>query len=412
MSMKLRDAVTEARTSWQCNYTRIDARWSLKQLHGLYHLILDNRDELAKHASSGMCLHLLPLPRDLSHGPPCLDCFAPDLIAVLPHAEYSACANEKDIARLVGELSLHIQDAHQTIARPTRTASAPLLGQLEVSRQPVGVSVVVFGPQNPLHWILGPLASSIAARNVTILASRAPRSDPTMALLERELPKYVDQECVLLVPSFDPANLVEGDVDLVAIYVSMAAITLTRMYVYMYYQDEIREPYLNNLSFSKTAFFDTSNGAFNLAIVGEGAKSWSDIARELQGASNRLVMQQDRLHAVFVREHDINALRCLLPLSSTETTFSDSLLREGGDADFEAALLSAKADCRLLVTLVGSVDQAFDALVALSSPIRQLALLGPEAGKHEDYARAWLPAQIVSIGSVYPTTVPGEFSFF
>ncbi|TIC91861.1 Aldehyde dehydrogenase family 3 member B1 [Colletotrichum higginsianum] len=354
MSMKLRDAVTEARTSWQCNYTRIDARWSLKQLHGLYHLILDNRDELAKHASS----------------------------------EYSACANEKDIARLVGELSLHIQDAHQTIARPTRTASAPLLGQLEVSRQPVGVSVVVFGPQNPLHWILGPLASSIAARNVTILASRAPRSDPTMALLERELPKYVDQECVLLVPSFDPANLVEGDVDLVAIY------------------DEIREPYLNNLSFSKTAFFDTSNGAFNLAIVGEGAKSWSDIARELQGASNRLVMQQDRLHAVFVREHDINALRCLLPLSSTETTFSDSLLREGGDADFEAALLSAKADCRLLVTLVGSVDQAFDALVALSSPIRQLALLGPEAGKHEDYARAWLPAQIVSIGSVYPTTVP------
>ncbi|CCF31726.1 hypothetical protein CH063_04317 [Colletotrichum higginsianum] len=176
----------------------------------------------------------------------------------------------------------------------------------------------------------------------------------------------------------------------------------------MYYQDEIREPYLNNLSFSKTAFFDTSNGAFNLAIVGEGAKSWSDIARELQGASNRLVMQQDRLHAVFVREHDINALRCLLPLSSTETTFSDSLLREGGDADFEAALLSAKADCRLLVTLVGSVDQAFDALVALSSPIRQLALLGPEAGKHEDYARAWLPAQIVSIGSVYPTTVPAQ----
>ncbi|WQF90217.1 hypothetical protein CDEST_15231 [Colletotrichum destructivum] len=128
MSKKLHDAVTEARTLWQCNYMRNDARWSLKQLHGLYHLILDNRDELAKHASSVLLL---------TSSTSC-------------HTEYSTCANEKNIARLVGELSLHIQDADQTIVRSTWTASAPLLGQLEVLRQPLGVSVVVFGPQTPV----------------------------------------------------------------------------------------------------------------------------------------------------------------------------------------------------------------------------------------------------------------------
>jgi hypothetical protein len=49
----LADAVAAALVSWQSNYTIGDDRWRVKQLHQLYLLLLDNRDELIASVSRG-----------------------------------------------------------------------------------------------------------------------------------------------------------------------------------------------------------------------------------------------------------------------------------------------------------------------------------------------------------------------
>jgi hypothetical protein len=49
-------ALNEARTSWLCNTTRGDARWKLKELHGLYELLMANRDEIVAAISQGNSL--------------------------------------------------------------------------------------------------------------------------------------------------------------------------------------------------------------------------------------------------------------------------------------------------------------------------------------------------------------------
>jgi hypothetical protein len=49
----LPDTIAAARLSWQCNYTIGDERWRLKQLHRLYQLLLNNRDELVALVCEG-----------------------------------------------------------------------------------------------------------------------------------------------------------------------------------------------------------------------------------------------------------------------------------------------------------------------------------------------------------------------
>ena len=50
------DAVAEARASWLANETVADARWSLRQLHELYNLLIANRDDLVNALVHGQQL--------------------------------------------------------------------------------------------------------------------------------------------------------------------------------------------------------------------------------------------------------------------------------------------------------------------------------------------------------------------
>jgi len=48
-----KDAVEEARASWLANETTSDARWPLRQLHALYNLLIEHRDELINALVTG-----------------------------------------------------------------------------------------------------------------------------------------------------------------------------------------------------------------------------------------------------------------------------------------------------------------------------------------------------------------------
>ena len=54
MAMSVEQAINLARTSWLLNTTVVDPRWPLRQLHGLYGLLIQNRDELISKLSAGM----------------------------------------------------------------------------------------------------------------------------------------------------------------------------------------------------------------------------------------------------------------------------------------------------------------------------------------------------------------------
>jgi hypothetical protein len=47
------DVVTEARASWLANYTVGDKGWRLRQLYGLYYLVLNNRDAIVSALANG-----------------------------------------------------------------------------------------------------------------------------------------------------------------------------------------------------------------------------------------------------------------------------------------------------------------------------------------------------------------------
>lgn len=47
------DAVQEARAAWLGNETIADTRWPLRQLHALYNLLVNNRDELINALVTG-----------------------------------------------------------------------------------------------------------------------------------------------------------------------------------------------------------------------------------------------------------------------------------------------------------------------------------------------------------------------
>lgn len=46
-------AIKEAQAAWSCNSTVGHKSWALKQLHGLYNLLMDVREELVHFAVTG-----------------------------------------------------------------------------------------------------------------------------------------------------------------------------------------------------------------------------------------------------------------------------------------------------------------------------------------------------------------------
>lgn len=119
-------------------------------------------------------------------------------------------------------MALLVQDIHSHIAglsssRPANIESTHL-GRLEVAHRPVGVSLIVCGPHVSLRYLLGPLASSIAAGNVTVLATAAGKDHATVSTLRRAWSTYLDPDSLFLLPSPDLASIDLSLADRIAIF--------------------------------------------------------------------------------------------------------------------------------------------------------------------------------------------------
>ena len=58
MEFKYQDAVHAARVAWLSSLTVADKQWPVRQLYGLYHLLLENRDEILDILNQGKQYHL------------------------------------------------------------------------------------------------------------------------------------------------------------------------------------------------------------------------------------------------------------------------------------------------------------------------------------------------------------------
>ncbi|RSL83086.1 hypothetical protein CEP51_004742 [Fusarium floridanum] len=351
MTITITDAVATARLSWQSNYTLGDPRWSLKQLHRLHQLIIDHRDEI---------IHSISTPA-------------------------SAQYHETELARLVFDISQHAASASKPPA--SQETDIPLLGKFTITSRPAGVSVIVCGEGDPLRWMLGPLAASIAAGNTTVLATTVTHHDPFIALLSREWVNYLDRDSSLFVSSCDCSQL---DVELVD------KVTIC---------DNSSEPYQPILSSPKAQFFHTSSPDLNIGLITEGKKSWPRIAKEIKATSNLVVPQSDRLHAIFVREEDAKLLQKAIG-HGQPTKVLDTLKQKEPNFQLDLHIITARDKGTLLVVLTGSLEGAIDAMVGISTPIAQLAILGPEASKVHDFAKRWVPARVISVDSICPVALP------
>ena len=91
------------------------------------------------------------------------------------------------------------------------------LCEMKVSPRPLGVSLVISGSDNPFRYLLAPLAASIAAGNVTIVATTTDYDRRVISILSPAFTEYLDQDCNFLVPNFEPSQLIIADVDQITI---------------------------------------------------------------------------------------------------------------------------------------------------------------------------------------------------
>jgi acyl-CoA reductase-like NAD-dependent aldehyde dehydrogenase len=125
---------------------------------------------------------------------------------------------ERELALLVKELDIHISNVG--VPQQKRHVESSQVGEAEIFDRPVGVSLIISGAENPFRFMLAPLAASIAAGNVTILAANAATgpNQQFLSLLSRVWNKYLDRDNNLLVTTFEISDVIADQVDLVTIY--------------------------------------------------------------------------------------------------------------------------------------------------------------------------------------------------
>ncbi|KAF5532890.1 proteophosphoglycan ppg4 [Fusarium mexicanum] len=338
MVVKLAEALKLAELSWRSNYTTGDKRWGLKQLHGLHQLLMNNRDDIIATLSTSVPSHV----------------------------------HEHEFAYLITEIAGHIsrfdQDGHGTAI-----SLLPPSG-LDVAYRPVGRMAIVAGNVNPLRWVLGPLAASLAAGNVTVVCLDSHNKLFT-SLLSREWTRYLDRDSTFLSTSLALPQLDLNKVNKVLIL----------------------DP--------KVQFIDTVNTGLNAALITPGSKSWDQIKVQIERASE--FEYSDRLHVVFVRQEEAGVVRSKLECS-TSSVLLDALIGGKPGTGLASCVESSKREGSVLLVAVRSLESATDALINLTTPIKQLSILGPHGSDVLDFVRRWVPARLVSVGTICPPTTPGK----
>ncbi|KAI8939735.1 hypothetical protein NX059_003481 [Plenodomus lindquistii] len=295
------------------------------------------------------------------------------------------------------EIALLVCDIHQHITALTKTEHVARLERRTIIRQPVGVSLIYAADGTSMKYMLASLAASLAAGNVTILATGTAASNPLLSLLLDLWPRYLDPDSVFLLPEFSVPQLNAADVDKIMVH------------------DKSPGLYSSILTWPHVEFHDTST-ALNLAIVTGHVGNLGKTMDEIAFMSSTRVLPSDRLHAIIASKEQAQGLEqalsksCLgqapmsedrdAPESKSSVTLVGSM-----QSGLETALRSIEDTSPLMILAVTSLERALDGLLNLKASIQQLAVVGSEAEKTATYAGAWLPVRNLFIGSIYPAAL-------
>jgi hypothetical protein len=116
----------------------------------------------------------------------------------------------------VREIQNHITKIKQkSEKKPGRSTKCD---KIVVEERPRGVSLIISNSQNFLRFALGPLAASIAANNVVVLATVAGPENALISHFRQEWSKYLTSETVFFVPGISITEIKVDQIDHVAIF--------------------------------------------------------------------------------------------------------------------------------------------------------------------------------------------------
>lgn len=126
----------------------------------------------------------------------------------------SAILFEKEVAILVREIQNHITKIKQKSENKLCRAHDKIV----VEERPRGVSLIISNSQNFLRFALAPLAASIAANNVVILATVVGPENALISHLRREWSEYLSSETVFFIPGISTTEIKVDQIDHVAVF--------------------------------------------------------------------------------------------------------------------------------------------------------------------------------------------------
>jgi hypothetical protein len=299
------------------------------------------------------------------------------------------------------------------------------------------VSLIHSNSKNLIRHALAPLAASIAANNVVILATAAGHNHALIACLIKEWTRYLSPDSAFLVPGVSPTDIQVNGLDHIVILgtlMSYSSAELPSNPSSNRPLDESPSDYSAVLRYPEAHFHSVATG-YNLAVVDEGKKDWNAIAGQISDSSRNQSLPCDRLSAVIIRTADVPEFRKALmdqlttdkEVAGPSTPHAESHIPDctswgkkvlyfnaaptkgsGGRSEIalERNLRLAQAAEALLVVTVTSLDKGLDLINNLSDPILQLALLAPGSKDTVAYVRNWCNAYTLSVGSIRTVLPP------
>ena len=125
---------------------------------------------------------------------------------------------EKEVAILVRDIYSHLSRLEKQM-KPTKTCVFPsYIGNVSVVEKPLGVCLIVCDSNNLIRYGLAPLVASIAAGNVTILATPAGAPSRAILSLQQAWGAYMDTESIFFFAEFNPSIIEIEKLDCVRIF--------------------------------------------------------------------------------------------------------------------------------------------------------------------------------------------------
>lgn len=122
--------------------------------------------------------------------------------------------SEREFALTIGEIHGHLSEL--TLEKRTQPRRRP--GVVEIVSKPVGVCLIISGSSNLWRSAIRPLAASIAAGNVTVVAMPTNVEVQATEIISRVWNQYLDQDCLFLLNSIQLSEVKVVGFDLVKVY--------------------------------------------------------------------------------------------------------------------------------------------------------------------------------------------------